>query len=106
MVDGVSYYLHRLIYAWHHGNAPDLVDHEDRQIENCRIGNLRPATPAESTLNTCIRSDNTSGVRGVYLQGSRFCVRPNRGGSYHWVGSFATMDEARAAFDAFNMKEA
>jgi hypothetical protein len=50
-VDGGNYSLHRLIYQWHHGITPDIVDHEDRNVCNNRIGNLRDGTGGVNARN-------------------------------------------------------
>ncbi|NTF67922.1 HNH endonuclease [Rhizobium rhizogenes] len=56
----------RLIWAWHHGEWPsELVDHEDGNTLNDRIGNLRDIPPATNSKNMKMHSGNTSGVTGV-----------------------------------------
>ena len=40
-VDGKMYKAHRLIYLYHHGVMPDMVDHIDCDRANNRIENLR-----------------------------------------------------------------
>ena len=49
---GEKYSLHRLIYMWHKGAVPDIVDHEDRNTHNARIGNLRDGTGGVNARNT------------------------------------------------------
>ncbi len=44
MVDSVSYRVHRLIFQWHHGHCPDMLDHIDEDKGNNRVGNLRGIT--------------------------------------------------------------
>lgn len=51
-VDGERHLLHRLIFAWHRGWCPSLVDHEDRDRGNCRIGNLRDGTHGVNYANS------------------------------------------------------
>ena len=91
--------MHRLIIG-----APDglLVDHRDGNGLNNRRSNLRLATTAQNTRNSCGRG-GASGFKGVY----RAC-----NGSPSWVGSikadgkrihlgsFPTEAEAARAYDA------
>lgn len=58
----VSMKLHRLVM-----NAPAdyQVDHVDRDRMNNTKSNLRLATCSEQQFNTKLRTDNTTGVRGV-----------------------------------------
>lgn len=62
---GKSYYAHRIIFLMHHGYMPDVVDHADHDTTNNRIENLRAADKVGNAYNSKIRSDNTSGVKGV-----------------------------------------
>ena len=40
-VDKVIFYMHRLIWQWHHGDCPTELDHVDCDKANNRIENLR-----------------------------------------------------------------
>ena len=58
---------HRIIFALTHDRWPVAdLDHEDRNRTINQIGNLREATPSQNNQNQGLRSDNTSGVKGVY----------------------------------------
>ena len=46
-----SYLAHRLIYLYHYGELPLMLDHKDRNVLNNRIENLRPATGSENQYN-------------------------------------------------------
>jgi hypothetical protein len=65
MLNKHIYRTHRLIYLYHHGWIPELIDHINQNISDNRIENLRPATRAENAYNSKLRIDNTSGVKGV-----------------------------------------
>lgn len=57
--------VHRLIYLYHYGTVPKIIDHRDNNPFNNAIENLRPATQAENCLNRKICSRNKSGAKGV-----------------------------------------
>lgn len=65
-VGGRLYRAHRLAWLYMTGTWPEaLVDHRNRVRSDNRWANLRLATPKQSSENITLRSDNTSGVRGV-----------------------------------------
>lgn len=47
----LQYCTHRLIYLWHHGNLPPVLDHINRIKYDNRIENLRPVTPSNNQHN-------------------------------------------------------
>lgn len=46
-------------------NYEDIIDHRDRNVYNNQKENLRPCTQSQNRQNSSIRSDNTSGYKGV-----------------------------------------
>lgn len=55
-------YLHRLIIGAKKGEE---VDHINGNTLDCRKGNLRIVNRSHNMANTCLRSTNTSGYKGV-----------------------------------------
>lgn len=67
-VDGRLYRAHRLAWFYQYGEWPDGdVDHINRNRSDNRIANLRQSNRSENLCNSSIRSDNTSGVKGVHF---------------------------------------
>src|ERR1035437_5939533 len=63
---GKAYLAHVLAWIYMKGELPpNEIDHEDRVKKHNWIDNLRPATLSQNRSNVGVRSDNTSGVRGV-----------------------------------------
>lgn len=66
-INGTLYLGQRLAWLWMTGRHPELeVDHADTNTANNRWGNLRHATSSQGSMNTRVRSDNTSGYKGVW----------------------------------------
>lgn len=91
--------LHRLIM-----NAPTgvTVDHIDRDGLNNQRSNLRLATYSQQNMNTKLRTDNTSGHRGVYWESRRNCWRVciNFNRRQIHIGQYSNKSEAIAAYTA------
>jgi len=70
-IDGVNYLGARLIFCFHHGYFPEIVDHKDRDTTNDKIENLRAATAQENTTNRTSHKNSTSQYLGVCYTKSR-----------------------------------
>lgn len=97
---GVKYMRHRVIFYSRFWYLPDMIDH----IKGVDVGdfpdNLRPASTAENNANHINkRKNNTSGSIGVYPRGSRFSASIQYKGKRKHLGSFATVEEAQAAYN-------
>ena len=99
MIDYRTYRTHRLVYLYHYGWMPEIIDHINQNPADNRIENLRSATRTENAYNCKLRPDNTSGVKGVTwcknkrkwvarLYADKRCVN---------LGRFANMQDAIAA---------
>lgn len=75
------------------------VDHRDRQRLNNQRENIRIATSAENKRNASVRSDNSSGIKGIYWSERRgkWIAEIMVNGKKCWSRQFATLDEAAAA---------
>jgi len=103
----VYYSEHVLIFIYHHGYRPTIVDHKDRDVRNNRIENLRPA---DAPLNAFNRKLPMSilGVRGVSLTGENRVKRYRAGICYRTkrinLGRFSTLAEAVDARKSAELK--
>jgi hypothetical protein len=77
----------------HYGPVPEdmLVDHADRDLDNCAITNLRLVTPSQSSANRGRTKDRDLPV-GVRRYGKKYRAYID---SRH-LGTFASADEAWA----------
>ena len=70
-INRVLYKAHRLVWLYYHGTSPEIIDHINHDREDNRLENLRAATISENNANTDLRSDNSTGFKGVsYHKGS------------------------------------
>jgi len=94
-VEGRYVYMHRMIMQ-----APKglVVDHIDGNGSNNRRTNLRICTPQQNMANRGPRG-GTSKYVGVYLQGTKWCVRIGYHGQNLYLGLFDDEIEAARARD-------
>ena len=64
-INNKNHPIARVIFVWHHGFLPEIVDHADCNPMNNDISNLRAATKAENQRNAGMYAHNTSGFKGV-----------------------------------------
>lgn len=108
MIKRKRYYLHRLIWLYHHGQfpkAPNVLDHINRDKTDSRIENLRVVDRRQNAWNTTIdhRTKSKTGYRGVcyLLDRDRFLAYMYDEGKFIHIGHF--MDPHTAA-EAYNEK--
>lgn len=63
------YKLHRLAFLYMLGYYPEEVDHINNKRDDNRWCNLRAASKTENQHNAGLRSDNTSGIKGISKYG-------------------------------------
>ena len=64
---GIVCAVHRMIFLWHHGYLPKVIDHIDNDRTNNRIENLREVTQQQNCLNRVAHKNNRSGYKNVHL---------------------------------------
>lgn len=99
MVEGRSYYAHRLALLLAHGvMPPDQVDHINGCRADNRLINLRCATHAENARNHQKTPKNTTGFKGVVRSGRKFVAQIKSNGKVHYLGIFSVAEDAHAAY--------
>lgn len=92
------YKAHRLAWLYVYGSLPDgELDHVNGDPGDNRISNLRIATRLQQCTNTKIRSNNTTGFKGVSRANGRF-VAFIKNGKSKYLGAFDTPEQASEAY--------
>jgi hypothetical protein len=107
-VGGQILLAHRVAWAYHYGAWPtENIDHiNQNKTDNC-ISNLRDVPQSENAKNQCRRSNNTSGVTGVYWAAKRkkwAAAIALPGGKCVALGRYDTLAEAAAVRKAAEKK--
>jgi len=66
VVNGCPQLAHRLVWLYHYGYFPKMIDHINRNPADNRIENLREADKKLNAINSGLISTNTSGYKGVH----------------------------------------
>lgn len=77
-IQNKGYKISRIVFLYHYGWLPRIVDHIDRDISNNKVGNLRAATDAENGKNRTSVKNSSSQYLGVSIYNKRTKSRPPR----------------------------
>lgn len=91
---------HRIAWAMTYGSWPDHdIDHKNRVRTDNRLENLRPATRSQNSQNSSLRSDNTSGTKGVHVRkdNGRFSASITLDGESKYLGCYHSFQAAQLA---------
>ena len=90
-IDGRYFLVHRLVYLFHTGEWPDLIDHIDCNKTNNCIENLRASNKSQNACNLKkLLSNNTSGFTGVYWSANakKWIAQYTRNKNRYYVGLY------------------
>jgi hypothetical protein len=106
MILSKRYLYHHIIYFYHYGYLPKMIDHIDGNPKNNAIENLREANATENQYNRKINKNNTSGYKNVYLHKPtnqwKVLIRIN--GKQKFFGLYNDIDYAKFVADAMRHK--
>jgi hypothetical protein len=105
---GIKFLAHRVAWAFMYGVWPsNTIDHINRNKIDNRILNLREASMNEQSGNTNLRSNNSSGVRGVYFnkKDQKWFARIKKNYKYYFLGSFDSKEDATAVYNKLHSRE-
>lgn len=105
-VFGRTYGEHQIIWLYATEEPlPPEIDHKNRDATDNRWINLRSSTRQKNSCNQSRRTDNTSGLAGVTWnkQTSKWLAQCWFDRKPHYLGRFASLDEAKNAVLAFRV---
>lgn len=105
-VFGKRYKVHRLIFMYHYGYFPVVVDHIDGNPLNNSIENLRACSKLQNSYNKRMFRNNKSGVTGVCWneRDKRWMARCGVNGVKHHLGYFENIEDAKKVVEEFKIK--
>jgi len=100
-IDGEIYKAHRIIWKMVYGTEPLGIDHINGCVTDNSLRNLREADQSINSKNRARRSDNKSGVPGVYqTRSGTWTARVSIDRQVKSLGNFASFEDACAAREA------
>lgn len=99
-INSVKYKIHQLVFIWHFGYCPKIIDHIDQNKKNNKIENLREATNSQNSMNRPKQLNNTTGFKGVSIhkQSGKFQCSIKINNKKIWLGLFVEIKDAVAAY--------
>lgn len=97
-------FCHRVAFLLKVGRWPFEIDHIDGDGTNNQWINLREVPRELNSRNYSLRSDNKSGIPGVYIRGGRYRVIVKDSGRSVGVGTFDTIFEAACAKKSYESR--
>lgn len=99
VINGKMFANARIIFLWHNGFLPEMVDHKDLNKLNDRIENLRAATRSQNGTNKKSAKGSSSKYLGVTKSkyGYRVYILSNKVSFY--LGCFKNEDDAGNAYN-------
>lgn len=96
------YHKHRVVFFSVHGYLPPIVDHIHGVEAGDGIGNIQAITQSQNCMKRKMRSDNTTGYRGVSFDKNkkRYSAGIKLNGKRISIGYFDTAIEASEAYKA------
>ncbi|QKN86340.1 homing endonuclease [Yersinia phage vB_YenM_636] len=101
-INKVRFKAHRMAWAFVYDECPsDMeIDHENLNRADNRISSLRLATKSQNGRNKKAKSNNKTGVKGVYYDGQtgKYRAEIQVNGKRFKLGRFLTIDDAAKAY--------
>ena len=91
--------VHVALWAMRTGEfPPDDIDHINGDKYDNRLSNLRLATRSQNGCNNPLRSNNTSGYKGVSARRNGWLAQIKYEKQHIYLGDYPTKEEAYAAY--------
>ena len=97
-VDKKRYRIHRIIFMYHYGWCPDVIDHIDGNRANNRIENLRASSWQKNQFNKKTSKNNKLGLKGVCIEDGRHKATIKFNNKSMHIGYYDTAEQAHEAY--------
>lgn len=97
--EGQMVWEHRLIWYLANGYWPDVIDHINGDKGDNTLSNLRDVSKGENNHARPVRKDSSTGVKGVFKNGSGYMARISKDGKSLYLGTFRSVDEAAMVYE-------
>ena len=101
-INGKKHMAHRIIWEMHGREPAPMIDHVNGDTTDNRVENLRAADNSKNQMNTKLRADNSSGIKGVSWCNTykRWVGQVWEEGYCHKIGRFKSKEECADAVAA------
>lgn len=100
-MNGRGYLAHRIIWLMVRGEWPEaLIDHINGVPSDNRTINLRAATIAQNAANRRAQKSRSLPLKGITKSRNRWRAGIRMNGTYRFLGTFDSPEEAHAAYAA------
>lgn len=94
--NGKTYLTHRVIWFWHHGEWPKIIDHINGVKTDNRIENLKNVSLRENCSNKiCHRKGKLVGTQAA---GKKFNAKIKHNGKTIYLGTYNSEKEAASVY--------
>jgi len=97
-INNKHYFIHKIVWALHHGYIPDNVDHINGDKLDNRIENLRECSHQDNMRNRKKKLGKTLS-KGVYKHHNKYKAMIRSDGVEHYLGLFNSEREAAQAYN-------
>lgn len=96
--------VHKLVFFYHFGYVPELIDHINGNPHDNKVENLQPLNYSLNTAKASMFSHNTSGYRGCRYRkrDNKWIVNLKVNKYGYYLGQYSDLEYAAAVYNKFS----